>query len=147
MGLGGRFDTPDFEERTYRYAVRCDRDTFKRIEAAARKAGCSGTAFVQRHFASILDEPPDDHGFSAGPFARQYGISEDAARLWNGLRRNADADNLVSGCARELANLANISSIGATACLSELIGARLLAQVASAAHRRPTFYRVMKVWP
>lgn len=41
-----------------------------------------------------------------------------------------------------------ISSIGATtACLSELIGARLLAQVASAAHRRPTFYRVMKVWP
>jgi predicted HicB family RNase H-like nuclease len=46
----------------FRFAVRCDRDTNRAIEKAAKRAGMTANAFVQAHFARILDEPAEVDG-------------------------------------------------------------------------------------
>lgn len=49
-----RFKEP--EPPFYRFAVRCDRDTNRAIEKAAKRAGMTANQFVQRHFETILEE-------------------------------------------------------------------------------------------
>lgn len=143
MNHGGRFDTPEFDERCFRYSVRCDREKSKRIEAAARKAGVSANTFVQQHFDAILDEPADETGFAAGPFARDHGISEAAARMWNAMRHNADSANVISGAVRDLAEMAKVAAGRGSDCLAELMDVRLIKLIARAGNRHPSTYRVM----
>lgn len=42
-------------ETWFRYAVKCDRDTVRRIEAVAQKAGISATTLVQQGFEAFCE--------------------------------------------------------------------------------------------
>lgn len=82
----------------YRYTVRCDRETFYRIEAEAKRAGKSGTGFVQAHFETIFGAAPaspSGEGFDAAAFAARHGLTLPAARVYGALVRLAGED----GCA------------------------------------------------
>lgn len=96
--MGGfGFKEAERADAVYRYSVRCDRATSTKIEAAARKAGISVTAFVQRHFEAILDARPnpprlatfDAAGFDAVEFSKRHHVTLMAAKLWGTLRAHA----------------------------------------------------------
>ncbi|TPN43228.1 hypothetical protein [Mesorhizobium sp. B1-1-7] len=129
----------------YRFSVRCDRAMNARLEAAARAAAVSVTAFVQRHFETILDEPADDTGFSPDVFAREHGISPMAARLWNAMRRASDSVGVVSGGVRDFAIAAKVSAGLGSDCLAELVSADLVRMIARPGAGRGGTYRIAKV--
>ncbi|RWO29607.1 MAG: hypothetical protein EOS10_22455 [Mesorhizobium sp.] len=103
MGAFHRAENIDQAEALYRFSVRCDRAMNARIEAAARKAGISVTAFVQRHFDSILDARPnapklatfDAAAFDAVAFSKRHHVALMAAKLWCALRVHADESGKV----------------------------------------------------
>lgn len=133
MAAGNLTFRRDPEERAdsfYRFSVKCDRETNLRIEDAARKAGMTVNGFVQRHFETILDEPADDTGFSPDAFAREHGISGQAARMWNAMRRRADAVGVVSGSVREFASAAKVSAGHGSDYFAELADVGLIKTIA-----------------
>lgn len=140
--MGGDLAKPEFEERCFRFSVRCDRDFNQRIEKAARKAGLSVTTFVQRHFETILDEPADDAGFSLQVFARKHGISEQAARLWKAMHSMAGPDGEITGAAREFGKAAKLSQGVTSEHMAELIGAGLVTTLRRPVSNRAGAYRV-----
>ncbi|WP_164773400.1 hypothetical protein, partial [Mesorhizobium sp. M7A.F.Ca.CA.004.01.1.1] len=145
MASLARRDPEERADSFYRFSVKCDRLTNLKIEAAARKAGVSSTTFVQRHFEAIVDEPPDDTGFCADAFARQHGVSSQAAKLWNVMRREANAAGVVSGGLREFASAARISAGHGSDYMAELIDTGLVTTVVRPASRNPGSYRMAKV--
>jgi hypothetical protein len=141
--MGGDLARPEFEERCFRFSVRCDRDANQRIEQAARKAGLSVTAFVQRHFETILDEPADPSGFSPQAFARTNDISVQAARLWKALRSMAGPDGEITGAAREFGKAARISQGHASDHMAELVRVGLVTVLRRPVSARAGTYRVV----
>ena len=88
-------------DRLYRFSVKCDRAMNARIEGAARQAGLTTTAFVQKHFETILDRAaggrPALENFNARSFAERHGIPGMAARVWHWMATHADADSRAQG--------------------------------------------------
>jgi len=136
------FEKTEFDERCYRFSVRCDRDFNRRIEQAARADGLSVTAFVQRHFETILDEPPDSSGFAPQSFARANGVSDQAARLWRAMRDAAAPDGEITGVPRAFCGAARISQGHASDYLAELTGAGLVSVIARPWAGRAGTYRI-----
>ena len=112
----------------YRYSVKCDRARNAKIEAAARAAGLSVTAFVQEHFDRILDrqepvatvyfQPPKDNR----AFAERYSLSPRAVRLYGFLCKAANRAGIVALSAGDIAGGTGMceSNVGkAAAQLSE----------------------------
>jgi len=131
----------EFGERCYRFSVRCDRETNRRIAEAAAKAGLSPTSFVQRHFETILDGPEDGH-FCPRRFARRHDVSEQAARLWQAMAAEAGADGEITAAARDFCRPAGIGQGIATECLAELIGVGLVRMLRRPASGRAGTYRI-----
>lgn len=138
-------DEVERADQFYRFSVKCDRTMNARVEAAARAAGVSVTTFVQRHFETILDEPADDTGFSPDAFAREHGISAQAARMWSAMRKGADSVGVVSGGVREFAIAAKVSAGHGSDYLSELLLAGLVKMLARPGAGRSGTYRIAKV--
>lgn len=97
---GIRTAEPVREEAVYRYSVKADRITKGRIERAARTAGLSVEAFVQRHFDTILDQPAappapfDMRSFVPAVFADRHGLAMFDAHVWARLRLHADTSGI-----------------------------------------------------
>lgn len=132
-------------DQFYRFSVKCDRAMNARLEAAARAAGVSVTAFVQRHFETILDEPADDTGFSPDAFAREHGISPQAARVWAAMRKGVDQVGVVSGGVRDFAIAAKVSAGHGGDYVAELISAELVRMIARPGGARPGTYRLTRL--
>jgi hypothetical protein len=143
----GNLSLPEFEEKCFRFTVRCDRDMNRRIELAARKAGLSVTSFVQKHFETILEAPKaanraDD--FDARTFAVENGISVTGARLWHALRQAADKHGIATlklvDMSRALGD--NLCDNYAAKPRDDLIAAGLLEEVGPSRGRDGKSYRV-----
>lgn len=138
-------DEVERADQFYRFSVKCDRAMNARLEAAARAAGVSVTTFVQRHFETILDEPADAAGFSPDVFARKHGVSSQAARMWNVMRKGVDSVGDVTGALRDFATAAKIGAGQGGECLSELVMASLVRIVVRPGPGRVGTYWVSKV--
>lgn len=97
-----------FDERCFRFSVRCDRDTAHRIERAAKKAGLSPTSFVQRHFETILAPAEPISAAAAGAFdpiafAVRHEIPLAQARLYGALAARRSADGYAAASLGDLA--------------------------------------------
>lgn len=146
MGGGAWVDgQPD--ERHYRYSVKCDREMAQAIGRAAAAAGLSATAFVQRHFETILGQRrPDrrDGPFDAAGFAARHGLPVGAARIWHAMRREADRDGMVQIMIDDLADLAGTSPHWVRKWREQLVKAGL-AHIASHRGRGGApVYRIME---
>ncbi|KQZ81898.1 hypothetical protein ASD64_09080 [Mesorhizobium sp. Root157] len=131
-----------FDERCFRFSVRCDRDMSTRIEAAARKAGVSPTTFVQQHFDTIFDDPADETGFVPQKFARHHNVSVQAARLWQAMATQASADRTITGAAREFCAAAKVSQGRASEHLAELVTAGLVTVLRKPVSAQAGRYRI-----
>jgi hypothetical protein len=140
--MGCDLARPEFEERCFRFSVRCDRDMNQRLELAARKAGLSVTALVQRHFETILDDPADAAGFSPQVFARGNDVSVQAARLWKAMSATAGPDGEITGAAREFCRTAKISQGAASDHLAELVRVGLVTVLRRPVSGHAGVYRV-----
>ncbi len=145
--MGGDLSRPEFEERCFRFSVRCDRETNQRIETAARKAGLSVTAFVQQHFDTILDGPADAYGFSPDLFARRHGIGSKDAQLFGALRRLADSDGVVTGSVADFAATAGWPGQHLNYHFKRLLKAGLVDTIAAARGGKKGTYRILQVAP
>ncbi|MER9164372.1 hypothetical protein [Mesorhizobium sp. M0715] len=145
MASLARRDPEERADSFYRFSVKCDRLMNARLQAAARAAGVSTTTFVQRHFETILDEPADDTGFCADVFGRAHRISPQAARMWNAMRRGADAAGIISGGLREFASAAKVSAGHGGDYLAELVEAELVRTIVRPGGRGGGTYRVVMV--
>lgn len=140
--MTGAPDSLAFDERCFRFSVRCDRDTNRRIAEAAAAAGLSPTSFVQKHFETILDEPADGAGFCPQRFARRHEVSEQAARLWRAMAAQAAPDGEVTAAARDFCRPAGIGQGIASECLAELIGVGLVRMLRRPVSGRAGTYRI-----
>lgn len=135
----------------YRYSVRCDRATSAKIEAAARKAGVSVTAFVQRHFDGILDARPnapnlasfDAARFDAVAFSKRHHVSLMAAKLWCALRVHADENGNVQRFQTLLAQDIACDHASTGRLAKTLIDTGLLETVSKGKMGAPATYRVI----
>lgn len=106
----------------YRYTVRCDRETFHRIEAAAKRAGKSGTGFVQAHFETIFGAAKSGpgEGFDAAAFAARHRLTLPAARVYGALVRLAGEDGSAVVRHEPLAEAAGIGLTYLSRCVDAL---------------------------
>ncbi|TIM16248.1 MAG: hypothetical protein E5Y67_03380 [Mesorhizobium sp.] len=150
--MGGlSFRETERADAVYRYSVRCDRATSTKIEAAARKAGISVTAFVQRHFESILDARPnapklatfDAAAFDAVAFSKCHHVSLMAAKLWCALRIHADENGKVQRFQTLLAEDIGCDHASTGRLAKTLIDAGLLETVRKGKMGAPATYRVI----
>lgn len=80
----------------FRYTVRADRDRARAIEAAARKAGLSVEAFVQRHFDGIV-APRNGaaaRSFDPASFAVKHGLPRITALVLGEVVARADENGV-----------------------------------------------------
>ncbi|MER8540279.1 hypothetical protein NKH17_12570 [Mesorhizobium sp. M1334] len=150
--MGGfGFKEAERADAVYRYSVRCDRATSTRIEAAARKAGISVTAFVQRHFETILDARPnatklasfDAAGFDAVEFSKRHHVTLMAARLWGTLRVHAGDNGHVQRFQTQLAEDIGCDHASTGRLITALLEAGLLETVRRGKQGAPAAYRVI----
>ncbi|MER9056458.1 hypothetical protein [Mesorhizobium sp. M0910] len=150
--MGGfGFKEAERADAVYRYSVRCDRATSARIETAARKAGISVTAFVQRHFESILDARPiatklasfDATEFDAAAFSKRHHVTLLAARLWANLRVHAGDDGVVQRFQTLLADDIGCDHASTGRLIAALIETCLLETVRKGKMGAPATYRVI----
>lgn len=133
----------EFDTRLYRFSVRCDRDFNQRLEQAAKGAGLSVTAFVQRHFEAILDAPADGGGFSPEAFARLHSVTPQAAVLFDTLRRIADEAGVVTGSVAAFAAACGQTERRLNYHFRQLVEAGLVGTIAAARAGRKGTYRIL----
>lgn len=141
-------DESERVDQFYRFSVKCDRRRNTQIEAAARKEGLSVTAFVQRHFETILDgastakAPPPP--FDARAFSERHGVSLSAATMWAAYRAKADDNGIVQVGARQMAAKAGLRLADPNRHVAALVQAGLLEMRKPAGGPAPPVYRVVE---
>jgi hypothetical protein len=125
-------DDREREAAFFRFTVRCDRETNRKIEQAARRAGLSSTAFVHAHFDRILGEKAD--AFDAGSFdpvafARRHHVGVPVARLYCLLRSEAGPDGAIRSTVYQIADGLGVSTSLASQYRAALVDIGLLKRV------------------
>jgi hypothetical protein len=121
-------------DEVYRYSVKCNRTRSQEIQIAARAAGLSVEAFVQRHFDGILDAAPtekpsfDAASFDLIGFSRRHNLTLSAARIWLALRSRCDGARRASMSREDLCAAAGIGKNHVTRALDALEAERLIEQ-------------------
>lgn len=148
----------------YRYSVSADRSGYALIEAGAKASGISATAFVQRHFDTLVDglrkarrdrrpvqmpepaaQPARPRQFDRGEekeLARRLGIKHASLVLYRLMEASADDDGLLRLTHVQMSEAAGLAQSAMPALLKELQEARLIAFVDKPIRNKPIIWRV-----
>ncbi|EHK57653.1 hypothetical protein [Allomesorhizobium alhagi] len=134
--------------QVYRFTVRCDRDFNRRLERAAKAAGVSPTAYVQRHFDGIFAE--EDAGAAApkpvvaAPKPARP-LSPAAKIVLKAMDEAAGAFGIVDTSLREIGDRCNMTYEHVRGQITNLLANGVLVEVEAAKKGRTKAYMVTGV--